>query len=209
MSLPDQPQSRDEAPPARTGPDPLPFATVEWLWARLGVRYGHQLTARWEGFEIPVVKEDWRYELAGLSDQQLSYGLDRLPPRFPPDAGEFRKLCEAMPQVREATPIPKLPAPRSRMELRPEIRAAIAQLLEPPPPGQEPHRIVVARRFVAKWEGAALSPQQRSDLAYFRRLIERHERVAEDVTAAAKARAQEAADTYQQEHADAAPGADH
>lgn len=204
-SLPAPQQSRDETPPPRTGPDPLPFATVEWLWARLGVRYGQSFDKRWEGFDLAVVKEDWRYELAGLSDDQLQYGLKHLPPRFAPDAGEFRKLCEPFTEPRDATPVPRLPAPRGRMELRPEIRAAVAQLLEPTPAGAEPHRVTVARRFVAMWDGKPnLSLRQVQDLAHFKRVIERYENTQPDAIAAAKKAAQEAVEhRLQQEQGNA------
>lgn len=199
-SLPAQ-QSRDETPPPQpAGPQPLPMKTIEWLWSRLGVRYGHNLTAKFEGFDLGVVKEDWRYELAGISDEQLDYALARLPERFPPDAGEFKRLCLSAPEVREATPAPRLPAPRGRMDLRPEIRAAVAALLEPTPPGQEPHRVGVARRFVAMWDGKpALSQRQKDDLVHFKRVIERWENSQPEAIAAAKAAAQQAVEQRLQE----------
>lgn len=199
-------QSRDEAPPHPVGPQPLPMATIEWLWSTLGVRYGHNLTAKYEGFEIPVVKEDWRYELASLTDEQLEHGLKNLPPRFPPDAGEFRRLCEAFTIPRDPTPLPRLPAPRGRMELRPEIRAAVAALLEPTPAGEVPERVKVARRFVAMWDGKQhLSLRQQADLQHFKRVIERWGNAQPDAIAAAKAATQQVVDQRMQQEQGHAP----
>ena len=40
----------------------------------------------------------WSTELAGLSDEQIIYGLDNLPETFPPTAMEFKKICRQKPK---------------------------------------------------------------------------------------------------------------
>ncbi|MDB5731741.1 MAG: hypothetical protein JWQ03_1636 [Variovorax sp.] len=189
-----------------------PFQTIEKLFGRMELRYGYKFLERWEGLSLTAVKEDWRLALAGLSEQQLQYGLAHLPPSFPPDAGEFAKICASMPRTVEATKLSKLPPPRGRMELRPEIRAAVAHLLEPPAKGEEPNRLKVARRFVAMWDGKEhLSIRQKEDLAHFKRVIERFENVRanEERTTAAKAATQQAVDNYQPQEQGHGTAAEH
>jgi hypothetical protein len=173
--------------------DPLPFATVEWLFGRLAVRYGRLWIGRWDGLDAAVVKEDWRYELAGITTEQLTYALEHLPHGRTPDVGEFRKLCLEMPapdRFRLEPPKPKAGVPA-------QIREAVARALQPPPPADEPRRIVEVRRNLATLETLpSLTPFQRGMRTHYRRVIERWEnRKAHDAERLAQAKAEAQAQT--------------
>ena len=45
-----------------------------------------------------LVFDAWAERLAGLSDEQIIYGLDNLPETFPPTAMEFKKICKQKPK---------------------------------------------------------------------------------------------------------------
>ncbi|TFZ00621.1 hypothetical protein EZ313_19400 [Ramlibacter henchirensis] len=72
--------------------------SIERVFNRIALRYGHYFLGRWDGIDLASVLEDWRQQLAGLSDEQLQYGLMHLPPGNPPDAGLFEQICRQMPQ---------------------------------------------------------------------------------------------------------------
>jgi hypothetical protein len=73
----------------------LPAAWVDRIFERLTLRYGHDFLRRWEGINMGPVKADWAETLAGLerSPDALRYGLDHLPDREAPTAGQFRAIC--------------------------------------------------------------------------------------------------------------------
>jgi hypothetical protein len=172
--------------------DPLPYAVLEQVWEQMLLRYGHQFLARWDGMDIGAVKEDWRYQLAGLNGAQLSYGCRDYPPGPPPDVVQFRAFCRQMPV---AGTRPKLPPPGPK-PVPASIRQALAKLAEPVEPGV-PEKIRWARRYVARWaKEAHLSPTQRSALAHAKRILERH--AAAEAFEANKAAAQQAADAHAQ-----------
>lgn len=189
-----------ESPRAEArGPQPIPYTVVVQLFEQLTLAYGQPFLARWDGVNLATVHEDWRYKLAGLTPTQLAWGLDHLVAGRPPEAMTFRQWCEAAPQP--TSPL-ALPDKRKPQPLPPQVREAVAALLEPPP-REEPHRIEVARRYIEKWGGVDnLTPTQRQYLAFYQRVIERFERMNEetDRIAAAKEATQAAVDQYQQEH---------
>lgn len=183
---------RDETPPlSGHEPDEIPWATLEWVWSTLGIRYGHYFASKWDGFDIAVVKADWRYALKGLTDRQLQYGIDNLPVGRPPaDVGEFRKVCLMAP-----APIPQRALPRKRgpVEIPPEVRAQFEKLREEP--AEESPRLRWARLFVAQWgEAKGISGIHKQALESARKVIRFHE---QEQAREAEQRAKQQASTQQ------------
>jgi hypothetical protein len=171
MWNPDQPAppSGDEAVPL----DGLPMVTLEWVWNSLGVRYGHYFAGKWDGFDLGIVKEDWRYQLARLTDAQLQYGLDNLPVGRPPsDVQEFRRICLQAPEPKPQHPA--LPRKRGRLEIPPHVRAKFEQLR--PREDEEPSNVRAARGTIANLEPRqGLGDVQKAVLAAARRVVARYE----------------------------------
>lgn len=82
--------------------DRLPADWVERIFQKLSVRYGKAFLARWEGLDLPAVKDDWAEQLAGFSHRPdcLAYALDNLPADRPPTVGQFRELANSKPEER-------------------------------------------------------------------------------------------------------------
>ncbi len=185
------PPSDGEAAPA-TG---LPMATLEWVWSSLGVRYGHFFAAKWDGFKISIVKEDWRYQLGGLSDHQLQYGLDNLPPGQPPDVGMFRVICLRAPELLPATPA--LPRKRGPVQVPPHVRNVLANLHKSDP-NEEPSPVRAARSRIALLESRpVLGEVQKQALAAARRVVARYDARKADAPKQPPAAAQAASETAQ------------
>jgi len=155
--------------------EPLSFRTVETLFEQLTLAYGHAFLGQWEGIDKATVKEDWRYKLAGLSPEQLAFGLDNLQdPRRPPNAQVFRQWCLAMPAP--AGDVPKLPPKRGRVELPPEIRALWRRVHEEGEKATEPQKVRWARGFVATFgEKKGLSSIHLETLEAARKVLRLHE----------------------------------
>lgn len=151
----------------------LPSATLEWVWNSIGVRYGHYFAGKWDGFELSIVKEDWRIKLGDLTDRQLQFGLDNLPVGRPPnDCAEFRELCLRAPAPVDTTP--KLPRKRGPVEIPPEVRSEFERLR--PREDDEPLHVRGARNTIATLEGRkVLGDVQRDALASARRVVRRYE----------------------------------
>ena len=96
---------------------------IESLFAKLAVVYGSEWVRKWEGVDMTLVKGDWDAVLAGLTTDQIVYGLSKLPER-PPNAIQFRELCRHAPVYFEAAQIGYRPA------VNPEKRAALLAMLE-------------------------------------------------------------------------------
>ncbi|MGE4243684.1 hypothetical protein [Ramlibacter sp.] len=191
MSHHDAPQSRK--------PEPLPFATVVWLWERLALRYGQLWLGRWAGMNTTAVQEEWRYELAGITDHQLQHAIDNAPHGRTPDLGEFRRLCREAPQPRGVLAL-EPPTPKAGVPA--QIRSEIAKALTHKAKTGEPHRVTVARNFLKRWEHAEkLTPLQRQWIVHSKRVLERHERrlTQEQDFEAAKLDAQSKANALQEQ----------
>lgn len=189
--------SNDSPRAEPAGPAPIPHAVIVQIFGQLTLAYGQPFLARWDGVDMGTVHADWRYKLAGLTPEQIAWGLDHLKAGRPPEAMAFREWCEAMP---DPAPAVALPPPRGKVQVPPQVREAMELLLKPQK-HEEPARIVIARRYVARWAGQPnLSPTQREFLAFYRRVIERYEGTHDDAIAAAKEATQAAVDQYQQEH---------
>lgn len=81
----------------------LPAKWVEQIFKKLSVRYGRQFLARWDGIEESDVKDDWAEQLGGFARRPdcIAYALNKLPIDKPPTVGEFRALCNSMPERAE------------------------------------------------------------------------------------------------------------
>ncbi|MDH0363451.1 hypothetical protein [Comamonas aquatica] len=89
----------------------LPLPWVEKIFEKLGVTYGRDFLARWDGFDadaMAAVKYDWCMELGGFFDKPdaIAYGLAHLPAKSP-NVLEFRDICRRAPQPE----LKKLPRP--------------------------------------------------------------------------------------------------
>lgn len=108
--------------------DPLPLAWLDRIFGRLALRYADQWLRMWEGFDMLAVRADWAEELAGLHapDRQhaLKFGLENLPIDWPPNAAQFRAICNRAPEYVR----PALPAPAASPEGVRRAREAIASI---------------------------------------------------------------------------------
>jgi hypothetical protein len=82
-----------ELRPGKQGPAKQPMNLVNEIFGVMLARYGNQWLSRWDGVPLDHVKEDWRGQLAGLSEESIRHGLDNLPTGRTPDAGMFRAVC--------------------------------------------------------------------------------------------------------------------
>ena len=70
----------------------LPTSWVSLLFAKFQVRYGHKWVSTIEGIEETAVTE-WSQGLAGLTGEQIKFGLDNLTDDWPPSLPAFRAAC--------------------------------------------------------------------------------------------------------------------
>lgn len=112
----------------------LPDAWVDHLFSKLAVRYGDAWIRKWEGIPMAAVRADWAEVLGGMDGKALSFGLDSLPPDYPPTAAAFRQACNARPLQEQ---LPQLPAPTADQRERLQgLRTELAGALAPKPPRQ-------------------------------------------------------------------------
>ncbi|WP_418122273.1 hypothetical protein [Variovorax sp. 160MFSha2.1] len=141
----------------------LPADWVEYVFAKLQLRYGRDFSMRWEGLDLSVVKADWAHELDGFDAHPalIEHALKHLPER-PPTVIEFRRIARSGPDIQPDQLRLEAPLPASRAT-RDRLIAAIRP---------------------------ALKPQQRDPRQWARDLIERHEsgRYCSTPTALAMAR---------------------
>lgn len=78
--------------------EPLPKEVIDRIFTRMLVRYGYAWLRQWGELEIGAIKTDWSIELAGASEESITYGLNNLPGDKPPaTAIAFRDLCNRRP----------------------------------------------------------------------------------------------------------------
>jgi hypothetical protein len=166
----DDGEAHERRPPP--GPQPLPYAVVKDLFEQLTLAYGQPFLARWDAVNRETVKADWRYKLAGLTPEQLAWGLDHLAPGVPPEAMTFRKWCADMPQAPELV---KLPPKRGKVGIPPAVRAILQMHRdELTKTSDEPQRVQWARDYLARFaKRSALTPFQRQTVAHATILIQR------------------------------------
>lgn len=75
----------------------LQSAWIDALFAKLAVRYGAAFMRQWPDADIEAVKADWADVLDGLSGVSIRYGLENLPADKPPNALQFRAICNRRP----------------------------------------------------------------------------------------------------------------
>ncbi len=175
---------------------PLAAETVDLIWARMSVAYGHRFLSIFEGFSDEVVKADWAHQLGSLPEHRILWGLDHLPARVP-DAPSFRQHCQLAPQPDAPLSLPhgpKAPAPR--------IARLFADHLHNAPKPEEPEKVLIARRYIAMWGGPEAKPTftQREHLAHYRRVIERFENEQNFERSKAETQARVDALAEQEEH---------
>jgi hypothetical protein len=66
---------------------------VDAIFARLALAYGQRFMAQYAGLQAEHVKADWANTLDGITSRGVRHAYDHLPPDFPPNALQFRKLC--------------------------------------------------------------------------------------------------------------------
>lgn len=71
----------------------LPSHWITELFKKFQARYGHKWTSAIEGIEETAVKE-WSEGLAGLTGDQIKYGLDHWSEGWPPSMTEFVDCCK-------------------------------------------------------------------------------------------------------------------
>lgn len=78
----------------------LPADWVEYVFAKLQLRYGRDFSMRWEGLDLNVVKADWAEELDGFESHPalIEHALKHLPERAP-TVIEFRRIARGGPDI--------------------------------------------------------------------------------------------------------------
>ncbi len=128
---------------------------VDRLHARLLVRYGAQWLRQYEGLDEALVKADWAEVLDGVSAEGIRYALENLPADWPPNAKQFRGLCN----LRQIEHRPALPAPAEKPA--PEVLAKMAAIGQAKPAAVKPAQEIAAglRKRIA--DGQKLTGSQR------------------------------------------------
>lgn len=177
----------------------LSSQSVDAIFAKLALAYGHRFLSIWDGLPIEQVKADWAHELDGMSDAAILYGLTNLPAGRPPDVFAFREVCRRMPAPARQASLPDMRAkPKPK-----EIVQRITEILKPRAHA-EPERVRWARRYIERFggDGQRLSFNQRETMAHARRVLERHERGNAEALEQAKREAQAKVDArMEQQHA--------
>lgn len=86
---------------------PLKSETIDWIFARMGVRYGALWAAKWNGIPMEAVSADWARELDGMPREALHYAMGFLPADYPPTVAQFKATCLRAPD----RSLPALAAP--------------------------------------------------------------------------------------------------
>ncbi len=115
----------------------LKSETVDWIFARMAVRYGAAWVAKWDGVPMDLVATDWARELDRMPMDALVYAMNYLPADFPPTVTHFRELCIRAP-MRSQSP-PALSAPQPDPE---RVRRLVAEAQE---------RLVGSDRHPKQW----------------------------------------------------------
>lgn len=76
----------------------LKSETIDWIFMRMLARYGSVWIAKWNGVPMEAVKADWAEQLAGMTKEDILYGIQYMPLDFPPTSAAFRVLCSKAPE---------------------------------------------------------------------------------------------------------------
>lgn len=106
----------------------LPASWVDELFARLSVRYGAAFMRQWPDTDPALVKADWAEVLGGFQNRSdaIRHGLGKLDPDRPPNALQFRALCNSGPRDDGFLKLP----PPSPMPDGPQLQAIRTRLAE-------------------------------------------------------------------------------
>lgn len=105
---------------------PLPRSWVDALFAKLSVRYGDAFLRQYGDADPGVLKDDWADVLDGFQrcPEAIAYGLRHLPVDRPPNALQFRALCN------NAPPESSLALPRPVQPIPPSVREKLAAITD-------------------------------------------------------------------------------
>lgn len=111
--------------------DHLPSDWLDRIFGRLALRYADQWLRMWDGLDMAVVRADWADVLAGVQHRPdaLRHALEHLPPDWPPNATQFKALCDSAPTPKP----PELEAPRPPVnhERVARLRAQLGLIAKP------------------------------------------------------------------------------
>lgn len=135
---------------------PLPISWVDYLFAKLSVRYGDAFMRQWPDADPAVVKGDWAEVLDGTARDSLSYALRYLPER-PLNALQFRDICRRAPSA----PVLALQAPLDPADPG-RVAAIMSRMRQGTDPGLPPAEKVARNilRIVADRNGCISLPQR-------------------------------------------------
>jgi hypothetical protein len=110
----------------------LESQAIDWIFAKMQVRYGALWSAKWADVDETALRADWAEELGGVKREAILYAMGYLPLEFPPNAAQFRAIT---------------------------LRAPEPQRLELPAPKPDPHRVAELLERMAKRQ-RAMAPKQ-------------------------------------------------
>lgn len=77
---------------------------IDWIFAKMLIRYGSLWSSKWEAIPEAAVKADWAEQLANMPRESILYAIGFLPLEFPPTVTQFREICKRAP---DRTPKPR------------------------------------------------------------------------------------------------------
>lgn len=77
---------------------PLKSETIDWIFAKMTIRYGASWLAKWNGVPMEAVAHDWAVELERMSRDSIVYALGYLPLEYPPTVAQFKAICARAPE---------------------------------------------------------------------------------------------------------------
>lgn len=78
------------------GKEPLKDSWVEAIRHKLHLRYGEAWVAQSDAFTEEELVVDWAEVLAGMTGEQIKWGLDTWAGDYPPNATQFRNKCQTV-----------------------------------------------------------------------------------------------------------------
>lgn len=78
-----------------------PPEKIDQLFMKFSARWGHRWNSLFQGAQYEVIRDQWRCDLAGLTDAQIRIGIGRATGRkheWPPSSVVFRDLCLPTPE---------------------------------------------------------------------------------------------------------------
>ena len=136
----------------------LELRYVDRIHTRLLARYGSKWINLYAGVDAEIVKADWCEQLARVQPDAIRYALDNLPADSPPNAAQFRALCNRMP----SNPAAALLAAPVEPPQPERVAAIVGKLADKPATGKTPAQQCAENiRRIARERGGKLSAAQR------------------------------------------------